>query len=375
VTAITGSHKITRIAAYEARLPVVGGAYRMALGKVIHEAVSIVVRIETDGGLAGHGEACPLGSNYLPAYARGVLPGLQELAPHLLGESAIDIDPLNRRMDALLKGHEYVKSPIDVACWDILGQVTGQPVWRLLGGKAQASIPLYHSLTSEDPDAMAANAACYREKGYRHFQIKCDGDVDMDIARIRTVCANQQPGETFIADANQGWTQHQAMTVVQAVRNIQVYIEQPCATLSECLTVREKSPHPFKLDESIDGIQALLNGWKKNAMDVVCLKVSKVGGLTRARQIRDFCTSTGLAMTVEDVWGSDIVTAALGHLALSTAPSVMLNTTDLNRYNVGQIAEGAPTVIEGRMHLSDRPGLGIEPLWDILGEPIFDISL
>jgi cis-L-3-hydroxyproline dehydratase len=110
-------------------------------------------------------------------------------------------------------------------------------------------------------------------------------------------------------------------------------------------------------------------------MDVVCLKVSKVGGLTRARQIRDFCTSTGLAMTVEDVWGSDIVTAALGHLALSTAPSVMLNTTDLNRYNVGQIAEGAPTVIEGRMHLSDRPGLGIEPLWDILGEPIFDISL
>ncbi|RED48565.1 mandelate racemase/muconate lactonizing enzyme family protein [Aestuariispira insulae] len=372
---MSDNHTITRIAAYEARLPVVGGEYRMSHGKVIKEAVSIVVRIETDGGLAGHGEACPLGSNYLPAYAGGVVPGLAELAPNLLGRSAIEIDPLNRRMDALFKGHAYVKSPIDVACWDILGQATGQPVWRLLGGRAQTGVPLYHSLTSDTPEAMVTNAAHYREKGYRHFQIKCDGHVEMDIARIRAVCGARQPGETFIADSNQGWTQHEAMTVIQAVRNIQVYIEQPCATLAECLAVREKSPHAFKLDETIDSVHALLDGWQKNAMDVVCLKVSKVGGLSKARQIRDLCASMGLAMTVEDVWGSDIVTAALGHLAISTAPPVMLNATDLNRYNIGSIAEGAPKVAEGRMMVSDRPGLGINPRWDVLGEPVFDLSI
>lgn len=367
--------KITRLSAYEIRLPVVGGEYRMALGKVIHEAVSIVVRIETEDGLAGHGEACPLGSNYLPAYAGGVVPGLRELAPHLLGQSAIDIAPLNRRMDTLFKGHNYVKSPIDVACWDIFGQATSQPVWRLLGGKAQDSVPLYQSLTSDDPDVMAANAARYREKGYRHFQIKCDGNVEMDIARIRTVCGSRQPGETYIADSNQGWTQHEAMIVIQAVRDIQVYIEQPCATLAECLAIRGKSHHPFKLDETIDGVHALLDAWQKNAMDVVCLKVSKVGGLTKARQIRDLCASMGLTMTVEDVWGSDIVTATLAHLAISTAPAVMLNATDLNRYNIGSIAEGAPKVLDGRMQVSNRPGSGITPRWDILGDPVLDICL
>ena len=366
---------ITRIRAYEARLPVAGGSYRMALGKVIDEAVSYVIAIDTENGHTGYGEICPLGSNYLPAYAGGVVPGLAELAPQLIGEDALDIDALNRRMDALLKGHNYVKSPIDVACWDLLGKVTGQPVWRLLGGRAQDSVPLYQSLSSAAPEEMVANAASYREKGYRHFQIKCDGDVELDIARIRAVCGARGPGETFIADANQGWTQHEALQVVQAVRDIQVYIEQPCASLAECLAVREKSGHPFKLDESIDSIHALLNAHARNAMDVVCLKVSKVGGLTKARQIRDLCASLGLAMTVEDSWGSDIVTATLGHLSISTAPPVMLNSTDLNRYNLGQIAEGAPTVIEGRMQVKDSPGLGIEPLWDILGEPVFETSV
>ncbi len=366
--------RINRISAYQVTLPVVGGEYRMAMNKVIQSAVSTVVRIETDTGIAGHGEVCPLGSNYLPAYSNGVVPGLAELAPYLLGQNPAELNCINHLMDGCLKGHNYVKSPIDVACWDIFGQITGQPLHVLLGGSHQQRLPLYYSLSSVSPNDMADAANLYRAKGYRQFQIKCDGDVEADIARIRTVCATREPGEIFIADANQGWSQHEAMRLVQALQDVSVYIEQPCETLESCLTVRKQSPHPFKLDESIDGLQTLLTALEKQAMDVVCIKISKVGGLTKARQIRDLCASSGIAMTVEDTWGSDIVTSALSHLAASTPPHALLNTADLNHYMDGSIAVGAPEIDHGYMKVADRPGLGIEPRWDVLDEPVYAIS-
>ena len=107
------------------------------------------------------------------------------------------------------------------------------------------------------------------------------------------------------------------MRVVRAVREVDVYIEQPCLSYEECLSVRRHCDHPFVMDESMDGIAMLLRGFGDQAMDVVNIKISKLGGLTKARQARDLCVSLGLAMTIEDTWGGDIVTAAIAHLAHS----------------------------------------------------------
>jgi hypothetical protein len=120
--------KIRRILAYRVELPVKEGSYKWSGGKSVEVFDSTVVRIETDTGLAGHGEVCPLGPAYLPSYAAGVRTGLAELAPHLLGHDPRQIGPLNRVMEARLKGHPYVKSAIDMALWDVLGLATGQPV-------------------------------------------------------------------------------------------------------------------------------------------------------------------------------------------------------------------------------------------------------
>ncbi|HSR15048.1 MAG TPA: enolase C-terminal domain-like protein, partial [Gemmatimonadales bacterium] len=202
------------------------------------------------------------------------------------------------------------------------------------------------------------------------FQLKVGGEPDVDIARIRTVAAELQPGDRLVADANTGWVQHEAVRVARAVRDVDVYIEQPCLSYEECLAVRRHCDHPFVLDETIDGVDVLLRARADLAMDAVNLKISKLGGLTRTRQLRDLCVSLGIGMTLEDSWGGDIATAAIAHLAQSTPPEFLFTTTDFNSYVTVSTAEGAPQRLNGRMAASTAPGLGITPRVEVLGDPV-----
>ena len=362
--------RIQRISAYRVELPLDEGSYKWSGGKAVTVFDSTVVRVDTDAGVTGFGEVCPLGPFYLPAYAHGVRAGIAELGPHLIGENPLELGKLNRRMDAALKGHAYVKSGIDMACWDILGKATGQPVCVLLGGRYGDDFGLYRAISQESPDAMASRVAGYRAEGYRRFQLKVGGDPAIDIERIRAVAAKLEPGDRLIADANTGWLMHDAMRVVRAVRDIDVYIEQPCETYEQCLSVRRHTDHPFILDEVIDSVDVLVRGHADRAMDAVNIKISKFGGLTKAKQARDLGVSFGLAMTLEDSWGGDIVTAAIAHLAHSTPPEFLFTATDFNSYVTVSFAQGAPKRVNGRMAASTAPGLGIEPLMDVLGKPV-----
>ena len=148
--------KITGIKAWQVDLPLKEGRYSWSNGNFVEVFDATVVEVETDAGLTGWGECCPLGSAYLPAYALGVRSGLQEIGPKLIGLDPTDLDVLNRHMDAVLRGHAYVKAPIDIACWDILGKAAGLPVYQLLGGKAQEDIKLYRAISQIEPKAMAA---------------------------------------------------------------------------------------------------------------------------------------------------------------------------------------------------------------------------
>ena len=220
---------------------------------------------------------------------------------------------------------------------------------------------------------MAAKVAGYRAEGYRKFQLKVGGEVVDDIARIRAVAAELQPGDVLVADANTGWTMHEAARVCDAVRDVDVTIEQPCPTYEACLTIRRRTAKPFVLDELMDGLPMVVRGLADGAMDVINLKISKVGGLTRAREIRDFCVSAGIAMTIEDSWGGDIVTAAIAHLAHSTPPDLLFSATDFNSYVTVAIAEGAPRRNEGRLAAPTAPGLGVRPIAEVLGEPAVEV--
>lgn len=366
--------KITKIKAFQVDLPLREGSYKWSGGNSVNVFDSTIVAVSTDAGVTGYGEVCPLGPAYLPAYAKGARTGIAELAPNLIGADPTSLSLLNKRMDRVLRGHPYVKSAIDIACWDIFGKICGQPVVTLLGGRRGDSFPLYRAISQETPAEMVEKVLRYRSEGYTKFQLKVGGDPDTDIQRIHEVAANLKAEDVLIADANTGWTQHQAIRVADAVRSVDVYLEQPCASYHECLTVRRHTNRPFVLDEVVDCLAMVIQGFTDHAMDVINLKISKVGGLTRAREIRDLCVSLGIALTIEDTWGGDITTGAIAHLAHSTPPAYLFTSTDFNSYLTVSNAEGAPQRKDGRLAAGYAPGLGVEPRWNVLGNPVLSVS-
>jgi L-alanine-DL-glutamate epimerase-like enolase superfamily enzyme len=367
------SPKITRIEAFQVDLPLREGRYAFSRGNIVEVFDSTIVAVHTDAGVTGFGETCPLGPIYLPAYAEGARAGIARIAPALIGADPTALTLVNERMDEALCGHPYAKSALDVACWDILGKLTDQPIVTLFGGRCGHAYPLYRAISQESPQEMAQKVAQYRAEGYTKFQLKVGGDPDTDILRIREVRGLLQNGDVLVADANTGWTQHQALRVADAVRDLDVYIEQPCANYEECLVVRRHTNRPFILDEIMETAGDVVRGVADGAMDVINLKISRVGGLTRARMIRDLCVACGIAMTIEDTWGSDVATAAIAHLAHSTPPAALFSSTDFNSYTTVSTADGAPKRALGHLAAPKDPGLGIQPRPEILRKPVLSI--
>ncbi|MDS1137256.1 cis-3-hydroxy-L-proline dehydratase [Nitratireductor indicus] len=366
--------KITAVHAYQVDLPLKEGRYSWSNGNFVEVFDSTVVAIETDSGLTGYAECCPLGSAYLPSYARGVRAGMEEIAPKLIGLDPTNLGAINRAMDAALRGHPYVKAPLDIACWDLLGKAANLPLVTLLGGTAQDEVRLYRAISQEDPETMAAKIAGYKAEGYTKFQLKVGGNADDDIDRIRACRTILDDTDILVADANTGWTRHEAARVVDAVSDLDVYIEQPCATYEECLSIRNRTAKPFVMDENITGLDMLVRGLGDDAFDVINLKISKVGGLTKARTMRDVCVAHGIPMTIEDTWGGDIVTAAIAHLAQATPSDFVFSATDFNSYGTKTIAANAPKLDNGGMKAPSGPGLGIEPDFDVLGKPVLSFG-
>jgi L-alanine-DL-glutamate epimerase-like enolase superfamily enzyme len=362
--------KINSIEVFQVKYGLHDKTYAWSGGHSVSVFVSTIVKISTDEGINGFGEVCPLGSGYMEAFARGVPAGVEELAPTLLGQDPTRIRSINALMDAALGGHHYVKSPIDMACWDILGKMTGKPVAMLLGGVAVRDYPLYRAISQQEPKEMARTVARYRSQGYRKFQLKVGGDPDVDIKRIREVLGVLKPGDILVADANTGWQLHQAVRVVNSLEGENVYIEAPCITHEECLTVRRHTNLPFIIDELITGIPPFLRAHQDHLMDVVNIKISRVGGLTKAVQLRNLCESLGIAMTIEDSWGGDVTTAAIAHLAGSTRPEFLFTSTDFNSYIDLRIAPDAPVRKDGRLVVPLKPGLGITVDEKTLGKPL-----
>lgn len=365
--------KIIQIDVYQMTYGYLGGRYTMSGGRSITSCVSTIVKVSTDMGFKGFGEVCPLGSTYMDAYARGVSSGIEEIGSVLIGQDPFEIKMMSGLMDSALGGHNYIKSPLDVALWDIFGQAVGLPLCTLLGGCQGESFPLYRAISQRPAEEMADEVVRFRSEGYRSFQLKVGSDPDDDISRIKAVLKVLQPGDILVADANTGWLTHQALRVVNALAGEDVYVEQPCETLEECLVIRKHTHLPMVIDEIITGIRPLIRAYEQQAMDAVNIKLSRVGGLSKAKQIRDLCETLGIVMTIEDSWGGDITTATISHLAGSTRPELLFTSTDFNSYVDIRIAEDAPRRTAGRLPVPTSPGLGIHIDEKKLGKPVLTL--
>lgn len=366
--------KITRISLW--KIPLTSHeTYYMAEGKTCGTIETVVILIDTDSGVSGWGEVCPI-PHYLPAYARGVAPALEELSSVLIGANPVGPEALMAQLEIHLQDHRYAKSAIDMALWDITAQVARLPLHVLLGGARQAGLPLYHSITCIAADDMARIARDAQQSGIKQFQAKLGADQDWqhDVERLTKVREAVGPGPIVYGDWNCGATQLDASRTARAVQNLDVMLEQPCATLAECAAVKSSSGLPMKIDELAHDTASLLEAHSLGIMDAVALKLSKFGGISATRRARDLCMYLGARMCIEDTWGSDITTAALLHLGVTTAPNRLLNVCDLSGYVSPRLDAQGPVRHNGHITPPQTVGLGIKPDREMLGIPDTTIS-
>ncbi len=363
--------EVERVEVYGYELTYAGGDYVMSGGRVVSRLDSTVVRVVTAGGVEGYGEVCPLGPAYLPAHAGGARAALAELAPALVGVDVGNAAAVETALDAALAGHGYAKSALDVACWDVRGRALGLPVCDLLGGRRQESFPLYVAIPLASAEAMVEQVERLRAEGIRRFQLKLGADPADDAARVRAVVEATGDEDAVVADANGGWRLQDAVVAARRLEELpRLHLEQPCPTLEECLQVRRRTTLPIVLDESIVDVHTLLRAWSAQAMEAINLKLAKVGGLTRARLVRDLAETLGIGLTIEDTWGGDVVTAAVSHLAASTRPEALFTVSFMNDWTNEHVAGFAPRSVEGRGSAPAGPGLGIDVDLEALGEPL-----
>jgi L-alanine-DL-glutamate epimerase-like enolase superfamily enzyme len=363
--------RVTAIRVHVYDLTYAHGSYVMSQGRAVDVLPSIVVAVSSVGGLTGYGEVCPLGATYLPGFAGGVLAALEELAPALIGVEAANSAAVGAAMEQALRGHGYAKSVLDMACLDLLGQTAGLPCHALLGGLQQQQFPLYVAVPLGPADAMADFARRATASGIHRLQLKIGGVPAEDAERVRAVVEATGEEDVIVADANGAWRLQDATLAVRLLDDLpRVRLEQPCPTIEECIAIRRLASLPMVLDEVITDVGALLRCYEAGAMDAINLKISRVGGLSKARLIRELAEDLGLRLTIEDTWGGDLTTAAVSHLAASVSPEAFYAASFMNDWTIEHVAGYEPRSKDGWGRAPDGPGLGVEVDLGRLGAPV-----
>lgn len=362
---------IASITLYRQWQPFRDGTYRCSGGRSAEGFDSTIVEIVTRDCVKGYGEMAPLGAFYDPAFAEGARAAMRELCPQLVGADAAGIEALNRRMDLLLKGHPYAKAAIDMALWDLAGKRAGLPLAALTGGVEGTTIPLYRSIAQEAPDAMATRATKYIAEGYRRLQVKVGLEVNDDIARLEAVRAAIPSNTVLFCDANATWGTAETRRFLQATRHLDYTLEQPCATYEENRAIRSACDRSLVLDETIDSADVLLRAIADGLVDGITIKLARVGGVTKAKLIRDIAIARNLKITIEDTGGAQIDTAAYSALMLSTPENLRQHTVDFHNWVTVANARADFSIADGVMTPPNGPGLGVEVDAAVFGEPIF----
>jgi cis-L-3-hydroxyproline dehydratase len=364
--------KVVRVRAFRQHQPLRRGFYAMShVGSTAFD--SLIVALDTDEGLTGWGEMAVLSAVYGDAFAAGARAGVAELAPTLVGLDPTQPRSVSATLDGAMRGQPYVKSALDMACWDATARAAGRPLYESLGARHGEAVRLYNVVTISSPDEAVALARELVSEGYRRLQVKVGTDPEEDAERLTAVRDAVGPDVVLFADANGGFTTGRARRFLRATRTLEYVCEQPCRTYAECAAVRRDCDRPLVLDESIVGLDDLLRAHEDGVADGITVKLQRVGGVTRAALIRDVAVELGIEVTIEDAGGASLATAAIVHLGLGTPERLRLHTCDFHRWVSVDHGTGLPPAVDGEQPPPPGPGLGIDVDVEKLGDPVLDV--
>lgn len=323
----------------------------------------IIVKIHTDEGLIGIGETDPL-----CAFTEETPETVKVIIKNYLGPAIIGADPLNiakifEGMDSIIKGNYLAKAAIDMACYDIMGKVTNLPVYTILGGKLRERIPIMGSLGSDKPENNAKEALEVKKLGYSSVMIKVGAqDVLLDVERVKAIREAVGGDFPLIVDANQGWD---ASTAIKFARLVEKYnialLEQPVPywDIANMARVRKSISIPVSADESLFSINDAIRLIREEAADVFTIKVAKLG-IYKTKQIMDLASAYGIQCLMNSMIEEGITQAA----------SLQLGASARNLWEFGHayfsplrleddISDYSAQIINGKVEVNDKPGLGI----------------
>jgi L-alanine-DL-glutamate epimerase-like enolase superfamily enzyme len=293
-----------------------------------------IVRVETEAGIVGHGEATALrdwGGDHnryfgeTPQTVRHVVEDI--VGPLLLGSDPFDVESAMRLMDGAVRGHTYAKAALEMALYDIQGKLVGLPVYKLLGGKAREGVPIAHMIGIMGTDEAVHEAVAAAEDGISAFQIKGTGDLARDAEVVAAVRKAVGDSFTLRLDANQGYAGRSVKDAIHAVFTLQEagadLVEQPTEGLRQMAQVTSAVHISIIADESCWQPEDVIDVAEQGAADVISIYLAKAGGISRAKRVATIAEAFGLPCDVNGSLESGIGNAANVHFAVSS-PSVTL---------------------------------------------------
>lgn len=368
---------IKRVTAWSVHLPYAEGSYRMSGDRVTTGMDAVVVRVTADNGTVGIGESGTVGVTWDAQNLPGQVAGVAVLASAVLGADPQSPAAVHRRMQAAMTGHPYAKSPIDIAVWDLAARAAGVPLWKLLGADGPEPTPLYRPVQGATPEDCTAKTGERLAQGYRRLQVKVGDDPIVDAQRVLAVREAAGPDVVIFADANCGFTLSAARRFVRALGpdGAGVFLEQPCATLTDCAHLRDSWDGPMVMDENIVSLSALLEAHRLGVADGVTVKLTRVGGITPAHTIRNVAVELGIGVTVEDASGCDLADTTFAHMNAATPARLRVHTVDFDSWvTLRHVSGPSPRTGSVLIPQADAPGLGLVLDESVLGQPFVDVS-
>jgi L-alanine-DL-glutamate epimerase-like enolase superfamily enzyme len=334
--------------------------------ETVTRADNVLVRVESDNGFVGWGEAASAPTMTGETVA-GMMAAVAQMRPALLDRAADDFAGASAAMDARMYGNTGAKAAIEIALHDLVARAAGQPLHALLGGKVRDRMAVLAVIGSTDEAADLREARERFAAGYRAFKIKVGLDSpEAEGARTRAVCQMlKAAGEACLvsADANQGFGVEDAVRFTAAVGDAGLdFFEQPVRAhdLAGMARVAGASRTPIGADEGIHSLDDIERHYALKAAAGVSLKAIKLGGLRALLNACRLCDRLGMKVNISCKTGeSSVASAAALHLA-SVAPDLAWGLT-LTNSGLAEDVTAEPLRIErGHVEVPGRPGLGIE---------------
>ncbi len=324
-------------------------------------ARSLFVRIRTDSGLYGFGEAQP--------YWRivGETPGTvletgKDFARILLGRDPLDIESRLGDLKAYLAGNRTALSAFDMALHDLLGKAAGLPLYAVLGG-ARRSFATDRTVGLGAPAKMAADARVFRERGFPAIKMKIGADPAIDVERVFAVRAAVGPGVPLRLDANQGYDEPAAIRVLTAVASADIqYCEQPVPAwnVAGLARVRAKVAVPINADEAVFDAHDAYRVAVAGAADYVNIKLSKSGGVREALAVEAVASAAGLGVAMGCMTETRLALTAAAHVVCARRSFRFADLDGADFLAEDPIQGGMTIDDKGDVGLTDAPGLGID---------------